>query len=84
MKQKVANAKWVTESALIARINERLADDSQKLKEFHMAGSPSFGHFYEQPVAEHGGSINLETIGREMGVLAPDESIAESTRRPAA
>ena len=76
--QKFSNSKWVTESALIERINERLTDDSWSLKELMMEDSPSVGHFYEQPdgVSEQKGTIDIEAIGREMGVLAPDESIA--------
>jgi hypothetical protein len=76
--QNFSNAKWVNESALIERINERLTDDSRSLKDLMMADSPSFGHYYDQPdgVAERRGSIDIEAVGREMGVLAPDESVA--------
>ena len=76
--QNFSNAKWVTESALIERINERLTDDSRSLKDLMMAESPSFGHFYDQHdgVTEQTGSIDIEAVGREMGVLAPDESVA--------
>lgn len=78
MMQKFSNIKWVTESALIERINERLTDESRTLKELKMADSPSFGHFYDQSdaVTEQKGSIDIEAIGREMGVLSPDECIA--------
>ena len=79
--QNFSNAKWVTESALIERINERLTDDSRSLKDLMMAESPSFGHFYDQPdgVSEQTGSIDIEAVGREMGVLAPDESVARDS-----
>jgi hypothetical protein len=76
--QNFSNDKWVTESALIERINERLTDDSRSLKDLMMADSPSFGHFYDQPegVSEQTGPVDIEAVGREMGVLAPDESVA--------
>ena len=76
--KKVACERWVTESVLVERINERLADNSRTSKELQMEGSPSFGHFYEQPdpTDEYNDSTDLESMGREMGVLAPDEGIA--------
>jgi len=82
MAPKFSNAKWVTESALIQRINERLADDSRALKELQMAGSPSIGHFYDQREVAVGpkGSIDIEAIGRKLGVLASDESVARDGR----
>ena len=83
MNKKVAGARWVTESVLIERINERLTDDSRKLKVLQMQGSPSIGYFYEQTHQTFGrpGSLDLETIGREMGVLAPNESVARDDDR---
>lgn len=78
MNKIVATERWVTESVLIERINERLTDDSHKQKESQMEGSPSLGHFYEQPDRANAGPgpIDIEAVGREMGVLAPDESVA--------
>jgi hypothetical protein len=83
MQEKVTSVKWVTESALMERINERLADDSRQLQDLRMDSSPSLGHFYEQPnsIDGHSGSIDLEAVGREMGVLAPDEAIAHISAR---
>jgi hypothetical protein len=80
MNKNVTGSRWVTESALIERINERLTDDSRNLKDQQMEGSPSIGHFYEQP-NETGrpGSIDLEAMGRELGVLALDESVARDS-----
>ena len=77
----IENGRRVSESALIERINKKLADESLDLKAIHMAGSPSIGHFYEQD-SEHGDrkdTIDLEAIGRELGVLASDETIARTT-----
>jgi hypothetical protein len=83
MNEKIASVKWVTEAVLIGRINDRLSDDSQKLKEDQMEGSPSLGHFYENPDdnSESPGPIDLEAIAREMGVLAPDEAVAHVASR---
>ena len=79
MREKVAGTRWVTESVLIERINERLASERAELKDMQMSGSPSFGHFYDRSdeIAERRGSIDLEAIGREIGVLAPDEAVAQ-------
>lgn len=78
MNNEAAGVRWITESVLIDRINARLADDSHQMKEVRMEGSPSFGHFYEHAdsIGEFTGSIDLEAFGREMGVLAADESVA--------
>jgi len=83
MQEKVSSVKWVTESVLIERINERLADDSRELQDLRMDSSPSLGHFYEQSdsIDDQSGSIDLETVGREMGVLAPDEAVAHISAR---
>ena len=83
MPQKFSNTKWVTEAALIGRINERLAEDSRALKEIRMEDSPSVGNLYDQSdgVADENGSIDIEAIGRRLGVLAPDESVARDTDR---
>lgn len=84
MQEKSSTVKWVTESVLIERINERLADDSRQTQNLRMEGSPSFGHFYEQldSIDEHPGSIDLDAVGRAMGVLAPDEAIAHINASP--
>jgi len=81
MRYEVDNGKLVTESALIERINEKLMGESREQKEVQMTGSPSFGHFYENgnEIAERPGDIDLDSIGRELGVLAPDETIAHCT-----
>jgi hypothetical protein len=83
MNYEVDNGRRVTESALITRINRKLIDDSQDQRETQMMGSPSFGHFYEHEneLADRSGTIDLESIGRELGVLAPDETIARSNLR---
>ncbi|HEY2866749.1 MAG TPA: hypothetical protein VGJ02_06635 [Pyrinomonadaceae bacterium] len=67
----------ISQSVLIERINERLTTDSQDLKESRMSESPSLGHFYEHPdaIAEGHGTADLESIGRELGVLHPDETV---------
>jgi hypothetical protein len=82
MRYEVENGRRVTGSALIDRINKKLTDDSRDQRDRQMAGSPSFGHFYEHPneLANRDGSIDLESIGRELGVLAPDESVAGCDR----
>jgi hypothetical protein len=63
---------------LIERINLRLSTDSQNRKESRMTGSPSFGHFYENTnsIADIADSIDLESFGRQLGVLMPGETIA--------
>ena len=84
MQEKILSVKWVTESVLIERINERLADDSRTMRDLRMQGSPSFGHFYEQlnSIDKQPSSLDLEAVGREMGVLAPDEAIAHIAASP--
>jgi hypothetical protein len=81
MNSEIENGRRVTESALIERINEKLSDDSRDRKEMQMTGSPSIGNFYEHSneLANRGGALDLESIGRELGVLAPDETIAHCT-----
>ena len=48
MRYEVENGRRITESALVERINKKLTDESQDLKESQMAGSPSIGNFYGQ------------------------------------
>ena len=78
MRYEVENGRRITESALVDRINKKLAHESQDLKESQMAGSPSVGNFYGQDGELGAGKepIDLEAIGRELGVLASDETIA--------
>jgi hypothetical protein len=84
MRYEVDNGRLVTESALIERINEKLSEDSQDRREMQMTGSPSIGNFYEHQneIINRDGDIDLDAIGRELGVLAPDETIAHCTRLP--
>jgi hypothetical protein len=81
MNSEIENGRRITESALIERINEKLSDDSRDRKEMQMTGSPSVGNFYEHAneFADREGAVDLESIGRELGVLAPDETIAHCT-----
>ena len=81
MNNEIENGRRVTESALIERINEKLSDVSHDQKQMQMSGSPSIGNFYESEneLANRGGPVDLESIGRELGVLAPDETIAHCT-----
>ena len=74
----------VTESALIERINRKLVGDSQDQKAAQMTGSPSLGHFFcqENELIDREDTIDLESIGRELGVLAPDETIARLEAEP--
>ncbi|HYJ91761.1 MAG TPA: hypothetical protein VEV84_10655 [Pyrinomonadaceae bacterium] len=77
MKAQISDDTRVSESALIERINKRLAVNSQDLKESRMIESPSLGHFYEHlnSIADRPGAIDLESIGRELGVLMPGEML---------
>jgi len=81
MRYEVENGRRITESALVERINKKLTDESQDLKESQMAGSPSIGNFYGQDseLVDRKDTIDLEAIGRELGVLASDETIAHCT-----
>ena len=71
--------KKISDSVLIERINRRLELNSQIRKESRMDESPSFGHFYAQsePTPRTKGPIDIESIGRELGILKPGESRAE-------
>jgi hypothetical protein len=71
--------KKISDSVLIERINRRLELNSQNRKESRMNESPSFGHFYAQSESgsERSGSIDIESIGRELGVIIPGESPTE-------
>ena len=68
-----------SDSVLIERINRRLEFDSQNRKKSRMDGSPSFGHFYAQsePTPRTNGPIDIESIGRELGILKPSETVKE-------
>lgn len=81
MNYEIENGRRVTESALIERINEKLSEESRDRKEVQMTGSPSVGNFYENAngIADREGAVDLESIGRELGVLAADETIAHCT-----
>ncbi|HKP70705.1 MAG TPA: hypothetical protein VJV05_15565 [Pyrinomonadaceae bacterium] len=83
MKEKTLCGVEVSESVLIDRINKRLTDDSLRIKEERSTGSPSFGTFYEQhdPTDEGHDTIDLESIGRKLGVLAPGETLTRSDPR---
>jgi len=69
----------VSGSQLIERINRRLAAESQDRKDSRLDKSPSFGHFYAQsePTPEENDPINIESIGRELGVLKDSETVKE-------
>jgi hypothetical protein len=81
MSDQTENGRRVTEAALIERINEKLSNDSSDRREMQMAGSPSIGNFYAHPneLAISDGALDLESLGRVLGVLAPDETIAHCT-----
>jgi len=68
-----------SDSVLIERINRRLEFDSLNRKESRMDESPSFGHFYAQsePTPGTNGPIDIESIGRELGILKPSETVKE-------
>ncbi|MFN6963706.1 MAG: hypothetical protein ACK4S4_08065 [Pyrinomonadaceae bacterium] len=65
----------VSRDELMRRINERLSSDSRELRDARMTGSPSFGNYYATgDAAEPSGDVDIESIGRELGVLRDDES----------
>jgi hypothetical protein len=76
--------KDVSRDDLVERINGPLTTDSEDLQEQRMSESPSFGNFYADTneIAERPGDIDIESIGRELGVLDDDETYAESTADP--
>lgn len=71
-------------TSLVRRINDQLTTDSDDLHELRMGGSPSIGNFYADTngIADRPGDIDIESIGRELGVLHDDENYAESTLDP--
>ena len=71
--------KKISDSVLIERINRRLELNSQNRKQSRMGGSPSFGHFYAQlgPMPERTDPIDIESLGRELGVLKDSETEKE-------
>ena len=71
--------KKISDSVLIEQINRRLEFDSQNRKESRMDESPSLGHFYAQsePTPGTNGPIDIESIGRELGILKPSETVKE-------
>ena len=76
---KIDSTNEVSGSQLIERINRRLAAESQNRKDSRLDKSPSFGHFYAQsePAPEENASIDIESIGRELGVLKDSERVRE-------
>ena len=71
----------VSRDDLVRRINEQLTSDGQSLHESRITESPSFGNFYADTneIADRPGDIDIESIGRELGVLRDDENYIEST-----
>ena len=71
----------VSRDDLVRRINEQLTSDGQSLQESRMTESPSFGNFYADTneIADRPGYIDIESIGRELGVLRDDENYVEHT-----
>ena len=78
MSATTSGCREISESVLLDRINERLTSDGEDLKDSRMSESPSIGHFYEhqESFAEPPGLADLETIGRELGVLMPGETLS--------
>jgi hypothetical protein len=76
--------KDVSRDDLVQRINGQLTTDSESLQEQRRSESPSFGNFYADinEIADRPGDIDIESIGRELGVLDDDETYAESTADP--
>ena len=72
--------KDVSRDDLVQRINDQLTTDSESLQESRMDGSPSFGNFYADTneIADRPGDIDIESIGRELGVLGDDETYGEN------
>ena len=72
----------ITERALIARLNRRLADDGQQIKTCREGSRsfPTLGRYYIVRIdfnAVDTPDIDLEGWGREMGVLRDNESLAD-------
>lgn len=78
MSNTTADDKDVSRDDLMLRINRQLTSDSRSLQETRMEESPSFGNFYADTneIAERPGDIDIESIGRELGVLGADETYA--------
>ena len=76
---KTESVKEISGSQLMERINRRLEAESQNRKEIRLDGSPSFGHFYAQsePTSEERDLVDIESIGRELGVLNDSETVKE-------
>jgi len=74
-----SGTKKISDSVLIERINRRLKLNSQNRKVARMDESPSFGHFYAQsePISHRSGPLDIESIGRELGILNPIEAVKE-------
>ena len=78
MSNNTADDKDVSTDDLVRRINTQLTTDSRSLQKSRMEESPSFGNFYADTneIAERPGDIDIESIGRELGVLGADETYA--------
>jgi hypothetical protein len=73
----------VSERAAIARINRSLAKEMQRLLvcKWGSRWHSSLGRFYLVDLARNAvdtTNIDLEALGRELGVLRPNESVAGS------
>ena len=77
---RVRSVSEISRSVLIGRINKQLAEDGEILRKLRESGSPSFGAFYADTnsIADRKEKLNLESIGRELGVLSSDEQVADS------
>jgi len=71
----------ISTADLVRRINRQLTSDGRSLRESRMSESPSFGNFYADTneIAERPGEIDIESIGRELGVLDDDENYVEKS-----
>lgn len=70
----------VTESALVARINRKLAPEHQKVCKCRESSSAfnDLGRFYVLDTyrnAIENSHIDIENFARELGVMRPEESI---------
>ena len=77
--REISITKEISSSVLVARINRKLETESQNQKKCRMDESPSFGHFYahSEPIPERTDPIDIESIGRELGVLKDSETVKE-------
>ena len=80
MSSNATDDKDVSKDDLVQRINEQLTTDSRSLQELRMEESPSFGNYYAgtNEIAERPGDIDIESIGRELGVLGHNETYTEN------